>query len=206
MSQELYKGSDKVLELTPTSRSYTFLGEEFSETTTFRLVARAKMVKDGVESFKDVEKEVTLTFKEAVVEIIPEVKTGIPGSILLSDRDESLNEEDKLLELTEEIILNSTSISPKNDDEGRYVFSFELTDIIKYKNYAPANPQELENGGVFEYIDMPHLMGLNIYEALNILDGIGLQVEIEGSGNVVLDQFPYEGVRLIKNGIVVVKT
>ena len=126
VSQELYKGSDKVLELTPTSRSYTFLGEEFSETTTFRLVARAKMVKDGVESFKDVEKEATLTFKEAVVEIIPEVRTGIPGSILLSDREESLNEEDKLLELTEEMILNSTSISPKKDDEGRYVFSFEL--------------------------------------------------------------------------------
>ncbi|MBE5738169.1 MAG: stage V sporulation protein D [Clostridiales bacterium] len=81
-----------------------------------------------------------------------------------------------------------------------------IEDIIKYKNYAPANPKELENGGVFEYIDMPHLMGLNIYEALNILDGIGLQVEIEGSGNVVLDQFPYAGVIVVKNGIVVVKT
>ena len=81
-----------------------------------------------------------------------------------------------------------------------------IEDIIKYKNYAPANPQELENGAVREYVEMPNLMGLSVYDAVNILEKVGLQVEIEGNGDIVYNQFPYEGVMIVKNGIVVVKT
>lgn len=53
---------------------------------------------------------------------------------------------------------------------------------------------------------MPDVMGLGIYDAVEMLEESGLQVEIEGSGSMVTSQFPYSGVEVIKNGIVVIKT
>ena len=80
-----------------------------------------------------------------------------------------------------------------------------IEDIIKYKDYKPVNPDELNNVSS-EMISMPNLMGFSIYDAVDKLEGLGLQVEIEGEGNIVVDQYPYENTEVIKNGIVVIKT
>ena len=79
-----------------------------------------------------------------------------------------------------------------------------IEDIIKYKNYQPANPEEV--GESIEMVNMPDLMGLNIYDAINVLEEVGLQCEIEGDGDIVINQYPYSNVEVIKNGIVVIKT
>ncbi len=80
-----------------------------------------------------------------------------------------------------------------------------IEDIIKYKDYAPVNPDEMSDG-LKEMVTMPNLMGYNIYEAVKVLEEIGLQLEIEGEGKTVVDQYPYENTEVIKNGIVVIKT
>lgn len=81
-----------------------------------------------------------------------------------------------------------------------------IEDIIEYKNYEPSNPEELENNALEEKVTMPNVIGLNIYSAVDMLENVGLQVEIEGEGKTVIDQFPYEGIEVIKNGIVAIKT
>lgn len=81
-----------------------------------------------------------------------------------------------------------------------------IEDIIEYKNYEPSNPEELENSALEEKVTMPNAIGLNIYSAVDMLENVGLQVEIEGEGKTVIDQFPYEGIEVIKNGIVAIKT
>ncbi len=81
-----------------------------------------------------------------------------------------------------------------------------IEDIIEYKNYAPVNPKELESNVLEEKVTMPNVIGCNVYSAVDMLEECGLQVEIEGDGKTVIDQFPYEGVEVIKNGIVAIKT
>lgn len=81
-----------------------------------------------------------------------------------------------------------------------------IEDIIDYKNYKPSNLSELENNLEDEKIAMPNVIGKSVYEAESEIEGLGLQVEIEGVGKTIVDQFPYEGYEVIKNGIVVIKT
>ena len=81
-----------------------------------------------------------------------------------------------------------------------------IEDIIKYKNYKPVNPDELESSALEIKVIMPNVIGKNIYDAVDIIEDVGLQVEIEGSGSVVIDQFPYENAEVVKNGIVAIKT
>lgn len=81
-----------------------------------------------------------------------------------------------------------------------------IEDIIDYKGYAPVNPDEITSGDYDKKITMLDVMGLGVYDAVELLEESGLQVEIEGSGSMVIDQFPYSGVEVIKNGIVVIKT
>ena len=79
-----------------------------------------------------------------------------------------------------------------------------IEDIIEYKGYQPVNPNELDV--IREMVNMPDLIGLNIYEGIKVLEEYGLQVEIEGENKTIVDQYPYAGVEVIKNGIVVLKT
>lgn len=78
-----------------------------------------------------------------------------------------------------------------------------IEDIIEYKDYKPANPDEINT--VREMVAMPDLMGSSIYDAVDTLEDLGLQVEIEGDGKIVVDQYPYVNTEVIKNGIVVIK-
>ena len=57
-----------------------------------------------------------------------------------------------------------------------------------------------------KHYNIYNVIGKNIYDAVDIIEDVGLQVEIEGSGSVVIDQFPYENAEVVKNGIVAIKT
>ena len=71
-----------------------------------------------------------------------------------------------------------------------------IEDIIKYKDYQPVNSEEVNT--TIQMVNMPDILGFNIYDAINVLDGIGLQYEIEGEGNIVVDQYPYSNIEVIK--------
>lgn len=81
-----------------------------------------------------------------------------------------------------------------------------IEDIIKYKNYEAVNPDELIDNPLNNVVTMPSVMGMDIYNAVDTLEKLGLQVEIEGVGKKVVEQFPYSGIDVVCNGIVVVKT
>lgn len=80
-----------------------------------------------------------------------------------------------------------------------------IEDIIEYKHYEPSNRDELENFEE-EYVDMPSVIGLDTYKAVSVLESSGLQVEIQGEGDIIMSQFPKAGERVIKNGIVMIET
>lgn len=80
-----------------------------------------------------------------------------------------------------------------------------IQNIISYKKYKPINPDELVNF-VEEMVIMPSLIGLDVYKAEMELNALGLQVEIQGDGDVIIGQFPKKGVEVIKNGIVMIET
>lgn len=80
-----------------------------------------------------------------------------------------------------------------------------IQNIISYKKYKPTNPDELESF-VEEKVAMPGLIGLDVYQAEMKLNALGLQVEIQGDGDMIVGQFPQSGVEVIKNGIVMIET
>ena len=79
-----------------------------------------------------------------------------------------------------------------------------INDIIKYKNYEPTKPDELSNNPLDEIVVMPNLIGLDVYGAENKLLECGLQFEIQGSGEVVLSQFPLHGAEVVKHSVVMI--
>lgn len=80
-----------------------------------------------------------------------------------------------------------------------------IEDIIDYKNYEPTNMSELESGEFQQTVLMPSVIGQDIYEAVDVLEGVGLQVEIQGEGDMVVSQYPKEGMSVIVNGIVAIE-
>lgn len=80
-----------------------------------------------------------------------------------------------------------------------------IEDIIEYKHYEPTNKEEVENF-VDEKVEMPNVIGKNIYDAVRLVEGLGLQVEIQGEGETIISQFPKAGQEVILNGIVMVET
>ena len=51
---------------------------------------------------------------------------------------------------------------------------------------------------------MPSLVGLNIYEGIRELENLGLQVEVEGDGDIIYSQYPMPSTLISKNSVVVV--
>ncbi len=80
-----------------------------------------------------------------------------------------------------------------------------IEEIIKYKNYAPNNLEE-DLKRLEKTISMPNLIGKNVFEAVEILNNLGLQCEIQGEGKQVVAQTPPEGTMLYKNAMVVIST
>lgn len=77
--------------------------------------------------------------------------------------------------------------------------------IIEYKKYSPTKPDELVNNPLDEKVTMPNVIGLNVYDAENILNECGLQFEIQGSGEMVVNQFPMADVSISKNSVVMIE-
>ena len=81
-----------------------------------------------------------------------------------------------------------------------------IQDIIEYKNYPPTHEDQIENSPLNDKVIMPNLIGLDVYAAERVLNGLGLQLEIQGENNVVTSQFPMENTEVIRNGIVMIQT
>ncbi len=77
--------------------------------------------------------------------------------------------------------------------------------IIEYKGDEPIN-LESDLKKMERNIEMPNLVGLSLTKAINILSQLGLQCEIAGEGEVVLEQTPPPGEKLYKNAVVILNT
>lgn len=80
-----------------------------------------------------------------------------------------------------------------------------IENIIDYKNY-PVNNLDEDLKMLEKIIVMPNLIGESVDDAISELNELGLQVEVQGEGDVVLFQLPPEGTMLSKNSIVVIST
>ena len=80
-----------------------------------------------------------------------------------------------------------------------------IENIIEYKHYEPDRPEELESVVVKEEIAMPNLIGMSTWDAINELEKLGMFVETQGSGNLVISQFPKENVSVVKGGVVMIE-
>ena len=80
-----------------------------------------------------------------------------------------------------------------------------IENIIEYKHYTPVNPDELEDENLLQMIVMPNVIGLDIFSAVDKLEGVGLQVEIQGEGDTITKQFPAPESEVLANGIVMIE-
>lgn len=78
-------------------------------------------------------------------------------------------------------------------------------DIIKYKNYAPQNEEE-DIKKMEKNIIVPNVVGKSLTEAISTLTALGLQVELAGEGDWVINQTPPQGTLVYKNAIVLLQT
>lgn len=81
-----------------------------------------------------------------------------------------------------------------------------IENIIDYKNYTPTKPEELEDEKYEKTVQMPNMVGMDIYKAVDMLEGLGLQVEVQGVGKEVVNQFPSPNTDVILNGVVMIET
>lgn len=81
-----------------------------------------------------------------------------------------------------------------------------IENIIEYKNYKPSDDLIEEILETSQYVTMPDCVGLNVYEAVDICESVGLQVEIQGDYDMVKSQFPAPDSEVVENGIVLIDT
>lgn len=75
--------------------------------------------------------------------------------------------------------------------------------IIDYKKY-PADNVEKDNKLLEKTIAMPNVLGKSVSEAIETLTLLGLQVEVQGEGDVIVNQLPPMDTMLCSNSIVVI--
>lgn len=78
--------------------------------------------------------------------------------------------------------------------------------IINYKQFKPTENVEEEEKLLEKNIQMPNLVGLSLTEAVAKLTSLGLQYEIAGEGEFVVNQTPPPNAMVFKNSIVVLDT
>ena len=81
-----------------------------------------------------------------------------------------------------------------------------IQDIINYKGYKPNENLESDLKLMEKTIEMPSLYGLSLTEACTKLTSLGLQYEIAGEGEYVVEQTPTPGTMLYKNAVVIITT
>jgi len=79
-----------------------------------------------------------------------------------------------------------------------------IEDIIKYKGYKPNENIESDLIKVNNKVSMPHLIGKNVYEAINELEKLGLQYEVQGEGDFISTQFPAPNTNVAVNSVVMI--
>ena len=81
-----------------------------------------------------------------------------------------------------------------------------IENIIDYKDYKPTTDEILDQQKLNEKVEMPALIGIDIYSAINMLEKCGLQFEIQGNKEgVVINQFPSSGIKISKNSVVMIE-
>ena len=81
-----------------------------------------------------------------------------------------------------------------------------IENIIDYKDYKPTTDEILDQQKLNEKVEMPALIGIDIYSAINMLEKCGLQFEIQGNREgVVINQFPSSGIKISKNSVVMIE-
>jgi stage V sporulation protein D (sporulation-specific penicillin-binding protein) len=81
-----------------------------------------------------------------------------------------------------------------------------LASILPYLGIQPVfNEEELEMDGVGR-VAVPQLAGQRAQDAKNILDTLGLDAEIFGAGNVIINQFPLAGEVINQGSRVIIYT
>lgn len=78
--------------------------------------------------------------------------------------------------------------------------------IIKYKNYQPNQNLAVETALMEKNITMPNLVGLPLSSAINLIKKLGLQYESDGTGGVVISQYPEANTMVFKNAITLICT
>lgn len=60
--------------------------------------------------------------------------------------------------------------------------------------YLEVQKQQIEEN--LESIEMPNATGLELQEAKKILQELGLEIEVNGEGDMVIDQLPKKGIQI----------
>jgi len=81
-----------------------------------------------------------------------------------------------------------------------------IEDIIEYKGYEPNESLKEDIDKLNNKVSMPNVVGKNIYDAVDILEQLGLQVEIQESGDCVKTQFPSPMSEISVNSVVMIGT
>jgi len=77
--------------------------------------------------------------------------------------------------------------------------------IIKYKNYEPTTDIEEDLNKLNHKVKMPDVVGKDVYSAINLIESLGLQFEVQGEvGEIVYSQFPSPGTDVSKNSVVMI--
>lgn len=81
-----------------------------------------------------------------------------------------------------------------------------IQDIIEYKKYEPVNKEELNDEEYRKQVEMPNVIGKDVWSAVDLIEKEGLQVEIQGDGKMIVSQYPLAGECVVSNGIVMIQT
>lgn len=61
--------------------------------------------------------------------------------------------------------------------------------------YLEVQKQQTEED-IKEVVEMPNVIGLDLKEAKKVLEDLGLEIEINGEGEKVIDQLPKHGIQI----------
>jgi len=78
-----------------------------------------------------------------------------------------------------------------------------IENIIKYKKYEPVRPEELTDDKK-QIVVMPNLVGCGVYNAVAELESLGLYVEVQGDGDIVVSQFPKADTQISAGSVVMI--
>ena len=80
-----------------------------------------------------------------------------------------------------------------------------IENIITYKDYKPSAELRKDIAQVNDKVKMPNVVGMDVNSAINTLEDLGLQVEIQNEGEIIRSQFPAPDTELSKKSIVMIE-